>query len=244
MKNYKYLEGVLKDIAIKNESLGLNPFQLKKYFTIFYGDIIFDIDSLSENEKMKLKNKFKKIKHLEINTEDINLNEYLTLEYLCTKVSSFIKNKKTRYQTLENLIQNLSFENTRIVTTMNIEYIRKEKTYHKKTYIITTPYMIKNIKNNSILQFFIDVTYYATPTVSKKFRIFSILGFDTKERKTLLCVLALISNENHETFGAIFLHLKKSFGFNPKYIASDFNKACISAITVNNLLYRSLHFFD
>lgn len=82
MKNYKYLEGVLKDIAIKNESLGLNPFQLKKYFTIFYDDIIFNIDSLSENEKMKLKNKFKKIKHLEINAEDINLNEYLTLEYL------------------------------------------------------------------------------------------------------------------------------------------------------------------
>ena len=69
--------------------------------------------------------------------------------------------------------------------------------------------MIQNIKNNSILQFFTDVTYYATPTVSKKYKIFSILGFDTKERKTQLCVLALISNENHETFGAIFLHLKK-----------------------------------
>ena len=113
---------------------------------------------------------------------------------------------------------------------MNIEYVRKEKTYHKKTYIITTPYMIKNIKNNSILQFFTDVTYYATPTVSKKYKIFSILGFDTKERKTLLCVLALILNENHETFGAIFLHLKNTYCFNPKYITSDFNKACISAI--------------
>jgi len=29
MKKYKYLEGVLKEIAIKNESLRLNPFQLK-----------------------------------------------------------------------------------------------------------------------------------------------------------------------------------------------------------------------
>ena len=196
---------------IKNELLGLNPLQLKNYFKSFYGDIIFDIDSLSENEKMKLKNKFKKIKHLEKNAEDINLNEYLTIEYLCIKVSNFIKNKKTRYHTLENIIENISFENTRIVTTMKLEYIRKDKTYHKKTYIISTPYMIKNIKNNRILQFFTDVTYYAMPTVSKKFKIFSILGFDTKERKTLLCVLASISNENHETFGALFLHLKKNF---------------------------------
>ena len=82
------------------------------------------------------------------------------------------------------------------------------------------------------------------PTVSEKFKIFSILGFDTKERKTLLCVLALISNENHETFGAIFLHLKKAFGFNPKYITSDFNKACISAINVNNEIDSSLHFIE
>ena len=85
-----------------------------------------------------MKNKFKKIKHLKINVEDINLNEYLTLDYLCTKVSIFIKNKKTRYQSLENLIENLSFENTRIVTSMKIDYVRKDKTYHKKTYIITT----------------------------------------------------------------------------------------------------------
>ena len=32
MKKYKYLKGVLKEIALKNESLGLNPFQLKNYF--------------------------------------------------------------------------------------------------------------------------------------------------------------------------------------------------------------------
>ena len=134
MKNYKYLEGVLKEIAIKNESLGLNPFQLKNYFKYYFGDIIFDIDSLSENEKLKLKNKFKKIKHLEINIKDINLNDYLTLDYLCTKVSIFIKNKKTRYQSLENLFENLSFENTRIVTSMKIDYVRKDKTYQKNLY--------------------------------------------------------------------------------------------------------------
>ena len=61
MKKNKYLEGVLKEIAIKNESLGANPFQLKNYFQNFFGDITFDIDSLSEIEKLNLKNKFKKL---------------------------------------------------------------------------------------------------------------------------------------------------------------------------------------
>ena len=32
---------------------------------------------------------------------------------------------------------------------MKIDYFRKDKTYHKKSYIITTPYMIQNIKNNN-----------------------------------------------------------------------------------------------
>ena len=42
--------------------------------------------------------------------------------------------------------------------------------------------------------------------------------------------IALIANENHETYGLIFLYLKRLYKYNPKYITSDFNKTCISAI--------------
>lgn len=52
--------------------------------------------------------------------------------------------------------------------------------------------MKENLKNENIYQFFTDLTYYVTPTLSQKFKIVSILGFDDKDVKTLLCELALI----------------------------------------------------
>ena len=64
--------------------------------------------------------------------------------------------------------------------------------------------MKTNFNNDNIIQFFSDATYYVTPTVTKKYKIFTILGFDIKEVKTKLCCIALIQNENYETFGSIF----------------------------------------
>ena len=66
---------------------------------------------------------------------------------------------------------------------MNIEYKRKDKTYFKAEYIIIANYMIANLENTYIIQYFTDVTYYVIPSVSKKYKIFSLLGFDVKEKK-------------------------------------------------------------
>ena len=123
---------------------------------------------------------------------------------------------------------------------MNIEYKRKDKTYFKAEYIIMANYMIANLENTYIIQYFTDVTYYVIPSVSKKYKIFSLLGFDVKEKKTKLCTLALIQNENYETFGALFLHLKNTFDFSPKYITSEFNKGLIKAI---NRIFPEIRFF-
>ena len=40
-----------------------------------------------------------------------------------------------------------------------------------------------NILDNNILQFFGDVAYYVTPISTKTYKIFSILGFNIKEKK-------------------------------------------------------------
>ena len=113
---------------------------------------------------------------------------------------------------------------------MNVDIKRKGKIYNKTVYIILTNYMYENVDNCNILQYFSDVTYYATPTVSKKYKIWTLLGFDVKERKTKLCTMALIQNELFETFASIFLELKNHFNYSPHYITSDFNKAMIKAI--------------
>lgn len=79
---------------------------------------------------------------------------------------------------------------------LNMCFIRDNKCFSKPIYIILSNYMRENLQNQNIYQFFTVVTYYVTPTSLKKFKIFSILGFDSKEIKTVLCTLALILNEN------------------------------------------------
>ena len=86
---------------------------------------------------------------------------------------------------MQLLINNLTYENINLVTTLNVNFVRDNKNYTKPIYLILTEYMKDNLKNENVYQFFTDVTYYATPTSSKKFKIFSILGFDSKEVKTL-----------------------------------------------------------
>ena len=71
---------------------------------------------------------------------------------------------------------------SQIITSMTIEYKRKDKYYYKNAYIIIAPYMQENLSNKNIMQYFTDVTYYVTPTVTKKHKIFSLLGFDILEK--------------------------------------------------------------
>lgn len=75
-------------------------------------------------------------------------------------------------------------------------------------------YMIENIDNKNKYQYFADTTYYVTPTKSKCYEIFTILGFDLKEERTKLCLMSLIKN----------------YKFKTKFITIDFNKACFKAI--------------
>jgi len=104
--------------------------------------------------------------------------------------------------------------------------------------------MYDNLDNINIIQYFADVTYYATQTASKKYKIWSLLGFDIKQRNTKLCTMALVQNEVYETFACIFTELKKHFKFNPQYITYDFNKALIKAIILFSRCYINIMLFS
>ena len=69
-----------------------------------------------------------------------------------------------------------------------------------------------------------------TPTASKPYKIFTILGFNNKQLKTKLCMISIILNENYETLYAIFNYLQINFNFYPKFIIIYFNKSCFKAI--------------
>ena len=83
------------------------------------------------------------------------------------QVYKFLKNKKSKNFNLNNLIINLKYNDENIVTSITVDYNRKDNIYHKNQYIILTNYMKINLKNKNIQQYFTDVTYYITPTSSK-----------------------------------------------------------------------------
>ena len=153
------------------------------------------------------------------------------MDYLSEKVKNFINNKIKNKKILNELLLNITYNDEKIVNCINIEFERKNIKYHKNSNILIASFMKTNFNNDNIIQLFSDVTYYVTPTFIKKNKIFTILGFDIKEVKTKLWCIALIQNENYETFGSIFLYLKDKYQFTPKYITSDFNSGFIKAIS-------------
>ena len=58
-----------------------------------------------------------------------------------------------------------------------------------------------------------------------------IVVYNEKINKTLLCAFSLIYNENIETIGKIFEHLKDNYQFIPKLFTIDLGKVCYRAIT-------------
>ena len=90
--------------------------------------------------------------------------------------------------------------------------------------------MKENLTNKNIYLYFAETIYYVTPTISKAYKIFTILCFYAKALKTKLYMLSLIFNENFETFYEIYNYIKNKYNFYPKYITIDFNKIYFKAI--------------
>ena len=62
-----------------------------------------------------------------------------------------------------NNIINFTIDNKKVVTNLKVTYTRKNKYFTKDIFIIMSDQMERNIKKNDNIQFFMDVTYYATP---------------------------------------------------------------------------------
>ena len=71
--------------------------------------------------------------------------------------------------------------------------------------------MKENIQLKENIQYFADTTYDCVPPQSNKMKLFVLMAFNKKLNKNLLCILALIQNENTETLEAIFKFLKLNF---------------------------------
>ena len=90
--------------------------------------------------------------------------------------------------------------------------------------------MTSNLKDRNIKQYFMDVTYYAIPSNNSDYKLLILIGFNVEEKLSKLCMISIIRNENIETFSTILEYLKINFGFYPKIITTDCQKAEIIAV--------------
>ena len=73
--------------------------------------------------------------------------------------------------------------------------------------------------------YFMDVTYYATPPINRKYKLMVILAFNKDLFKSIICNLSIIENENTETFIQILKFLKIKYNWKPEKISIYFSKS-------------------
>lgn len=110
-------------------------------------------------------------------------------------------NIKTNF---DNLLLDFKINDKKVITKLVVNFKRNNKDYKKNIYCIMSSEMEENILSPNNTQYFSDVTYYCVPPNNKKYRLYVLMAFNKDKYKSTLCCLALISNENFETFYTIF----------------------------------------
>ena len=187
--------------------------------------------SLTKEEKNKIINTHRKKYSNDSENSDIDINEIINIKILLKRFQL----NTNRFCLSKNNIKTLILEmkdihDYKLTTKLRVEFKRKNKTYNKDIYIIMNEQMKKNISLKDNIQYFGDTTYDCVPPQNNKMKLFALLCYNKKSNKILLCMLALIYNENAETLETIFNFLKHNYFFKPDLITLDLGKAGLKAI--------------
>ena len=130
---------------------------------------------------------------------------------------------------LDNNLKVFMYNDKNIITNLNFTFERNKIKYNKNILIIMNKEMELNISNKDNSQYFIDITYYATPHNNKNYKLFVILAFNYKEYKTIICNISIITNENTETIITIIEYLRDKYNWQSNRMAFDFSLAELKA---------------
>ena len=214
-KDFLYRYNILKEIAINYPSIGIKGRLLEKYFIDTYGNIPYEYNIIKPEIREKLIDHYKKINKIE-KEENIKTEDVINLTKHCNSVSVNFKCYKRRKEKYINLIKNMEYNNEKLVETLKVKFVRKNKIYEKEIYIIQTTEMKNNLSNKNIEQTFVDCTYYAIPNNNNNYKLLIIMGYDKTDKRSKLLLISLIVNENIETFSVIFNYIKTHYQFKPK----------------------------
>lgn len=230
-KDIKYLQIFLKKYAVKNNAKVTSASKLYNIFNEEFGEIDLDYDSLNAYEKEKYLQKIKKIKKLtDEEITKINIKELLNIKILCIGAYTQLRNQREFNKEMAYNLQDLKIKDKKVVVNLKVNFQRKDKYYQKDIFIIMSNEMEDNIKKDGNIQYFMDVTYYATPPNTQKYKLLTVLAFNRIDYKSIICCLAIIQNENKETFIEVLSYLKTKYIWNPERITIDYSRAERNAI--------------
>ena len=231
----------MQEIAYSNPTKFPKPRDLEEYFINEYGNIKFDLKNIPSSELKQLENKYKVKKD--------KINDILSLQKESYRIIHSLNSYIRKKTSLENLINEMEIDNEKITNVLNVSFYRNSKEYNKKIYILMTSKMKHDIKDNeNNIQVFCDTTYHALPSKNTHFKLWLLVGFNKIIFKTIILCIALIKNENEETFKKIFKYLKDRFDFNPPNITMDMCKAQILAareiFPTSNIILCFFHYIQ
>ena len=136
------------------------------------------------------------------------------------------------------LCKKISNEDIKVnIRTQDIAYNYKKNKNQKREQtliFILTDKMEELIKDNNIINFFVDVTYKIIPKRHRKYKLLTITGVNKNNLNSYLCGLVLIQYETHETFYRVFKYLHDMFDFNPIIVNIDYSKLLRSSLLTDN----------
>ena len=225
MKNYKYCLAYLKEYVVLHKTL--NEKDIKRNFIEKYGEIQFEF---TKEERKDILDRYNKENNDKEISDDVDINTIINLDkQIKTAIrysNHILIGKKNLHQ---NLIEMKDVNSFNIVTHLNVSFKRNNKNFNKSIYIIQDQYMIENMNNKNITQYFSDCTYYCVPPQSKGMKLFVLIGYDNIQSKSIILLLALIKNENKETIDVILEYLINKYQFNPPLLTCDMARGCIKS---------------
>jgi len=93
---------------------------------------------------------------------------------------------------MQNNLKNFEIYNKKTVTKFEVSYKRKNYIYKKLIFVIMSTNIEENIQKKNNIQYFLDVTYYATPSTNKNHKLFVLLVFYKDFFKTIISNLSII----------------------------------------------------
>ena len=167
-------------------------------------------------------------------------NEFPNISFLVTE-DSFRKIKsdilgKTKNITILELCKSLTLLNKDIIIdsyNISTEYKNKNNNIEVRSQniiIISNKDMIKYLNYKNGNQYGFDLTYKIVPKSFSPYKLMTLYCIDNDNTKTILAALILLKYKDTNSLLKILSILKSLYGFSPKCITTDFDKAQIKAL--------------